>query len=200
MISKNTMLILLNKAFKRKGGGVTPTGEIDITENGTYDVTDYASANVNVVSENNAKYKTSNLNGTSSNWTYRNIQILPELDFSDKTWTSLSFGNWTGLVELKGLKLSSTMTSMASAFYNNANLVSVPIMNWTNLTDLYTIFYNCSSLSNTSLNNILLSCITAVNCPTKTLAYLGLTQQQAQICETLPAYQDFLTAGWTSGY
>lgn len=33
------------------GGGITPTGTIEITENGTHDVTEYATAEVNVPSE-----------------------------------------------------------------------------------------------------------------------------------------------------
>lgn len=43
-------------------GGITPTGTVQITQNGTHDVTQYASANVNV--QPNLQSKTATQNGT----------------------------------------------------------------------------------------------------------------------------------------
>lgn len=63
------------------------------------------------------------------------------------------------------------------------------------------MFSRCSSLSNESLNNILEMCINATSYTgTKTLKQIGLTSSQATTCQSLSNWNDFVTAGWTTGY
>ena len=64
------------------------------------------------------------------------------------------------------------------------------------------VFKNCYSLTNDSLNNILSMCASAtkINSSNRTLNYIGLTQNQANICKNLSNYSTFTAAGWTTGY
>lgn len=65
-------------------------------------------------------------------------------------------------------------------------------------TNLQNMFNSCNALDDNTLNAILHICTTAVNSPTKTLAYLGITNSTllAKI-PTLSNYQEFMDAGWT---
>lgn len=96
---------------------------------------------------------------------------------------------------------TSQVTNMNSAFYSSPILRHIPLLNTSSVERLYETFNYCSNLSNNSLNNILAMCINATNYSrTKTLKYIGLTQAQAEVCQTLSNYQAFLDAGWTTGY
>ena len=100
---------------------------------------------------------------------------------------------------------TSNVTTMSSAFADCTSLKNVPIYNLINIKNngLTSMFQNCPSLSNDSLNNILKMCInTNPNKYTirKTLKILGLTQEQAETCQTLSNWNDFVAAGWTTGY
>ena len=90
---------------------------------------------------------------------------------------------------------------MDDMFYNCTSLITIPLLDTGKVTRMNSVFYNCSSLSNESLNNILAMCTNATSYTgTKTLAYLGLTSAQANICKSLSNYSAFIAAGWTTGY
>lgn len=162
----------------------------------------------------------SNKNGVS-----QLITRLPVVDMINTNSMSYFFHGCTSLVTIDQIINTQNITDMSHAFDGCSKLTAIPEFSTINLTKFYYTFYNCSSLvtvpmlstrnistinnpfsgctslSNESLNNILQMCINATSYTgTKTLEQVGLTEDQATICETLSNYQAFLDAGWTTGY
>ena len=129
-----------------------------------------------------------------------NLTTVPLLDTSKVTQMSGMFENCTNLTTIPQLNTSNVI-NMRNMFNACTNLTTIPLLDTSKVTYMSDMFYNCTSLSDESLNNILAMCKNATSYSnTKTLAYIGLTSEQATKCTTLSNYQAFLDAGWTTGY
>lgn len=87
-------------------------------------------------------------------------------------------------------------------FQGCRELVEVPVYDTSNANNMEYMFNECYKLSDESLNNILSMCINAnrSNITTRTLKYIGLSQEQAIRCQSLSNYQAFIDADWATGY
>ena len=129
-----------------------------------------------------------------------NLTTIPELDTSNATSISNMFNGCTNLTTIPELD-TSNVTNMASMFFGCTNLTTIPELNTSNVTNMSIMFNGCSSLSNETLNNILQMLINATSYTrTKTLKYIGLSEEQATTCTTLSNWAACETAGWTTGY
>ena len=99
-------------------------------------------------------------------------------------------------------QLNTSLTYDFWGFVKNCtSLVTVPILDMNKATVMQSMFSGCINLSDESLNNILAMCTNATSyTKTKTLAYIGLSEEQANKCKTLSNYSAFTAAGWTTGY
>lgn len=182
--------------------GIVPTGTKQITQNGTVDVSNYASANVNVQgssSTNNAKILPRSGN-------YFNIYTFIEsiddnYDVSAVTNIKSLFSSLFGLKKAPAMN-TSHIENAQNLFSTCESLVTVPYYDFSSLTgnNNYNMFNYCPMLSNDSLNNILASCITMTGVNNKTLKYMGISSTQATTCQSLSNWSDFVAAGWTTGY
>lgn len=127
------------------------------------------------------------------------IKIAPINTSNLKTMNNF----FTGCKALKSIPELDThaVTNMVNMFLGCGSLVSVPILDMSSLTDIQNMFNLCLSLSTNSLNNILASLATATKITSnKTLAYIGLSEEQATTSTTLSNWAACETAGWTTGY
>ena len=104
--------------------GITPTGTINITENGTYDVTDKASANVNVNSGDISEYFVNSIRRPLNNI----FKKIPMFAISGDSCRSL--------------------------FSSCSNITTIPQIDTSNVTDCWGMFQNCGSLEEVPLFNM----------------------------------------------
>ena len=117
---------------------ISPTGTVSITENGTFDVTDYASANVNVKDYSDFKARSDGsltevtaemLDGvtTISNFAFYKCANLISVDIPSSV-TSIGNVVFYDCTSLTSVTIPSSVTSIGqSAFYGCASLTSVTV-------------------------------------------------------------------------
>lgn len=131
-----------------------------------------------------------------------NLENVPMLDTSKIKTMSSCFSS-CGKIETMPLWNTSIVTTMSNMFSGCTELKNVPVLNTTTLLTASSMFSNCNKLTDESIDNILQMCANAtLFTGTKTLYALGFRKTiytQAKI-QSLPHYQDFIDAGWTTGY
>lgn len=134
-----------------------------------------------------------------------NVINFPAIDLSSTTYLSSTYLNCTSMVTAPQLLNSNNLVGLGNTFQGCSNLINVPVYDFSGVVSanmISYVFMDCPNLSNESLNNIMQICINMTSyVGTKTLKFvMGLSEEQATICQSLSNYQDFIDAGWTTGY
>lgn len=128
------------------------------------------------------------------------VEVVPQYDTSNGTNFSYMF-NFLDNLKYVPIFDTSKATNMEGMFTEGAN----KLLWWKLLNNSMCYDYENSRyiyLEDSAINNILAMCINATSYTgIKTLAHLGLEDAYiAGEIQKFPLYQDFINAGWTTGY
>lgn len=201
----------------------------NISADSGYDGLRNVSVTTNISIDYNAKIIMPTYNQNYKNTCSAFIEDVGEIDFSDisaegalylnsffsefsrlksvslKNTTNIkNFQNFFGSckeLEVAPLFDTSSAINLSYLFYQCNKLKDVPIYDTSKVKNFTYAFSMCGSLTNESLNNILQMCINATSYTgTKTLKEIGIPRSQATTCQSLSNWNDFVAAGWSTGY
>ena len=143
---------------------------------------------------------TSNATTMNTMFRYSPIMYVPLLNTSNVTNMGSMFRD-SHIIAIPQFD-TSNVTDMSYMFCTCYSFQSIPILNTSKVLTMKGMFMTSVELNNTSLDNILQMCIN-IN-PNynrdKTLKEIGIDSSYVATIQTLPHYQDFINAGWTTGY
>lgn len=149
-----------------KGGGTTPTGTKNITANGVYDVTDFASADVQVPTTAPAHY------------------VEKTVDANGKLQNTANFINLNGVNDIGGQTLSYAYAG--TSFPNNTNIDMSSITQLTGTSACAYMFLQSSGSINVDMSNV--QTITGNSACNSMFQYSGISSIDLSSLVTLGSY------------
>jgi hypothetical protein len=132
----------------------------------------------------------------------REMVTAPRINMSNVKNASMMFNKCYKLENIPNYDFSNVRYA-GQAFYNCTALENIPQFNFGKLSSFSYMFGYCPNLTDTSLNNLMASILTAnnstISSSKRTLGSFGLSTAQITRCHSLSNYQAVIDKGWKDG-
>ena len=180
--------------------GVLPSATPMSTTNMFNGCSKLTTVTLNIINSGNISTASAMFNGCTRLTTI-NATGVGSIDASYCTTFSQMFNNCNKLTAIPSIINTKNVKTFSNMFNKCSVLTSIPQYDMTSATALVNYMGSCPQLTNTSLNNVMGSLLTATSyTSTKTLKTVGFTSAQATTAAGLSNWSALSAAGWTTGY